>query len=225
MGTSARGFDCLPSKKKTFIGKKVAALRNYIDDGFEMIRKTRDWAPNRDAKLVRRIWDGDPEVFHGLVDEYAQYLFGLAYSLVGNSADAEDVLQETYTAAFRGLASFKGRSSIKTWLTQILIRQVARHHRSQARHKVNSMDVGLAADPQQNVPSPANIAGAKMDVEDAIRLLSPDHRGVVVFRELKGLSYDEIAEVLGLPRGTVESRLFRARQQLKKLLKDYMTYE
>ena len=64
-----------------------------------------------------------------------------------------------------------------------------------------------------------------MDIDDAVRLLSPAHREVVVFRELKGLSYDEIAEVLDLPRGTVESRLFRARQQLKKLLKDYMTYE
>ena len=87
------------------------------------------------------------------------------------------------------------------------------------------MDVELAANPQQNIPSAAYTADAKMDVENAIRSLSPAHREVVLFRELKGLSYDEIAEVLGLPRGTVESRLFRARQHLKQLLKDYLTYE
>jgi len=190
-----------------------------------MVKKRGNLGSNNDAQLLRRIRSGDPAADHALVNQYAQYLFGLAYSLVGNSADAEDVLQETYAGAFRGLASFKSRSSIKTWLTQILVRQVARHHRVQARHKATSMDTDLVADSHQNVPSPANIAGAKMDVEDAIRLLSPAHREVVVFRELKGLSYDEIAEVLGLPRGTVESRLFRARQQLKKLLKDYMTYE
>ena len=190
-----------------------------------MVKNRGNLASNNDVQLLRRIRNGDHAAFHGLVNQYAQYLFGLAYSLVGNSADAEDVLQETYAGAFRGLVSFKGRSSIKTWLTQILIRQVARHRRSQARHKVISMDVELAANPQQNVSSAAYIADAKMDVEDAIQLLSPAHREVVVFRELKGLSYDEIAEVLGLPRGTVESRLFRARQHLKQLLKDYLTYE
>jgi len=212
-----------PSKKKACMGKKLAALGNYMSDGPEMA-KGRACVPNSDAELVRRIRRGDASAFHGLVDRYAQYLFGLAFSLVGNSADAEDILQETYAGAFRGIGSFAGRSSIKTWLTRILVRQVARHHRARARRKVIPMDLDLAADDRHTVGSPARMADVQMDVESAMRLLSPAHREVIVFREFRGLSYAEIAEVLGVPRGTVESRLFRARRELKELLKDYLSH-
>ncbi|MDY7010181.1 MAG: RNA polymerase sigma factor, partial [Planctomycetota bacterium] len=159
--------------------------------------------------------------FHGLVDQYSQYLFGLALSLVGNWADAEDILQETYAGAFRGFGSFKGHSSIKTWLTRILVRQVAGHYRNQARRKVIPMELEIAAGRQRSVPSPARTADVQMDVEAAIESLSSAHREVIVLREIKGLSYDEIAEVLGVPRGTVESRLFRARRQIKGFLGEY----
>ncbi|MDY7010413.1 MAG: sigma factor, partial [Planctomycetota bacterium] len=84
------------------------------------IAKNGPGPPNSDAEIARRIRKGDPSAFHGLVDQYSQYLFGLALSLVGNWADAEDILQETYAGAFRGIGSFKGHSSIKTWLTRIL---------------------------------------------------------------------------------------------------------
>ena len=190
-----------------------------------MPKKRGYLASNADAELVRRIRKGEASAFHGLVDDYGQYLFGLAFSLVGNSADAEDILQETYAGAFRGLGSFKGHSSIKTWLTRILVRQVAGHHRARARRKVISMGIDLAVNQQQDGPSSARSADVQMDVEAAIRLLSPAHREVIVCRELKGLSYDEIAEALGVPRGTVESRLFRARRELKELLKDYLSNE
>ncbi|KPK84410.1 MAG: hypothetical protein AMJ81_05610 [Phycisphaerae bacterium SM23_33] len=182
-------------------------------------------ASNSDAELVRRLRKGEPAAFRRLVDEYAQYLFGLAFRLVGNSADAEDILQETYTGAFRGLGSFRGQSSIKTWLTQILLRQAARHHRVRARRKVISMDVDLAAADRRSVPSATGMVDVQMDVEAAIGALSPAHREVIVFRELKGLSYDEIATVLGVPQGTVESRLFRARRELRELLREYLSHE
>ena len=196
-----------------------------MDDGYETMTEMGQPCSISDAELVRRIRHGSRPAFHDLVDRYADYLFGLAVSLVGNPADAEDLVQETYAGAFRGLRSFRGRSSIKTWLARILVRQAARHHRTRARRKVIPMDVDLAVVEQQSVPSSAPSADVRMDVRAAICSLSAAHREVIVFRELKGFSYDEIAEVLSVPRGTVESRLFRARRELKGLLKEYLSHE
>jgi len=188
-------------------------------------RKDRGRFGPDDAELLSRICSGDASGFHGLVDKYGQYLFGLAVSLVGNRADAEDVLQETYLGAFRGARRFEGRSSVKTWLTGILVRQVAGHRRAGARRKTVSMEFRETVASKEAVRSRAGAVDVQMDVEAAVRSLSEAHREVIVLREFKGLSYDEIAEVLGVPRGTVESRLFRARRELKDILKAYLSDE
>ena len=82
-----------------------------------------------DFELVRLARKGDAAAFHGLVDRHARFLYSLALSLTSSAADAEDLVQETLAGAFRGLASFEGRSSLKTWLARILVRQNARRHR------------------------------------------------------------------------------------------------
>ena len=171
-----------------------------------------------DAILVERARQGDHAAFHELVDRHARWLFGLAVSLVGSEADAEDVVQEALSGAFGGLAGFRGGSSVRTWLARILVRQSAAHHRRRKR-VIDLAEVARRAESGEGPPSQA--VDARLDVKAAIRRLSPEHREVVVLREMQGLSYDEIAEVLGVPRGTVESRLFRARRELMELLKDY----
>jgi len=175
-------------------------------------------ASKEPADIVQRIQKGDTSAFHELVERYAQYLYGVARSLVGNPADAEDVLQETYTGALKGCRSFRGNSSVKTWLTQILVRQAAGYYRKKARRKVVPIDVDIEENRLQHTVS----SDSRMDVSEAIDALSPNHREVIIFREIKGMSYDQIAEVLDIPRGTVESRLFRARGELKNLLKEYL---
>lgn len=174
-----------------------------------------------DLELVRHARRGDMGAFHGLVDRYASYLYGLAVSLVGNAADAEDAVQETLTGAFRGLRAFQERSSVKTWLTSILVRQAARHFR-----RGGSSPAGVL--PLDRAPEPAVVSATpgtdiRIDVRAAVQALRPDHREVIVLREMQGLSYEEIAHVLEVPRGTVESRLFRARRELQGLLKEYLT--
>jgi RNA polymerase sigma-70 factor, ECF subfamily len=164
-----------------------------------------------DIELLHRSAD-DPRAFHALVDRHAQRLYRLAVYLVGNASDAEDVLQETFIGAFRGLGSFEGRSSVKTWLTRILVTQAARWRRG--RRGARPMDESIAA----AVASP----DAGLDVKEAMRRLSPEHRQVLVLREFDGMSYEEMAEVLGVPRGTVESRLHRARSELREKLKAYL---
>ena len=177
--------------------------------------------PPTDRDLVRRARCGDHGAFHELVDRHARGLYGLAVSLVGNPADAEDVLQETFAGAFRGLRSFRGQSSVKTWLSQILVRQAAKHYRTQRRHGAGGLDERAAARPV--VASAQQRADLRMDLSGAILALGPEQREVILLRELQGMSYEQIATVLGVPMGTVESRLFRARRHLQDLLKEYLS--
>jgi RNA polymerase sigma-70 factor (ECF subfamily) len=175
-----------------------------------------------DSELVGRAREGDLSAFHELVDRYARSLFALAVSLSGNMADAEDLVQETFSGAFRGLAAFEGRASVKTWLARILMRQAARHFRHARRRQSTVLPLDAAAGTEAGGASLDAPADARIDVAAAIRSLSAEHQQVIVLRELQGLSYDEMAEVLEIPRGTVESRLFRARQELRERLKDYL---
>jgi RNA polymerase sigma-70 factor (ECF subfamily) len=148
-------------------------------------------------------------------------LYGLAVNLVGNPADAEDVVQETLAGAFRGLRAFRHESSVKTWLTRILVRQAAHHHRRQRRYWPGGVIAQPA--PERVAPSDQGRADLRMDVEIALAALSPEHRQVVLLRELEGMTYEQMAAVLAVPRGTIESRLFRARRHLQELLKEHLT--
>ena len=175
-----------------------------------------------DLELVSRAQDGDASAFHELLDRYAGYLFGVAASMVGNAADAEDVVQETLLGAFRGLRGFEGRSSVKTWLTSILIRQTAMRRRSAGRRPAASLESVPEAASGPSASHPTEATDTRIDLAAAIAELSPDHREVIVLRELSGMSYEEMSEALGVPRGTIESRLFRARRQLQERLEGYL---
>jgi RNA polymerase sigma-70 factor (ECF subfamily) len=174
------------------------------------------------VELVRRVQQGDPSAFHELVDRHARFLFAVAVSLSGNTADAEDMVQETLAGAFRGLGAFEGRASVKTWLTRILMRQAARHRRHGRRRRAASLPLEAALDAEAGGSSADTAADARIDVTAALGALSAEHQQVITLRELQGLSYEEMAQVLEIPRGTVESRLFRARRELQELLKGYL---
>jgi len=179
--------------------------------------------PPMEIDLVRRACRGDEQAYHIIVDRYSPQLYRLAYSLVGNTADAEDVLQETLLGAFQGLARFQARSSLKTWLVRILVRQAGRCRQRRARHRTMALDAAEVGERTPGSPDPEQ--GAHMDLTDALEALAPLHREVIMLREIQGFSYEEIATALGVPRGTVESRLFRARRVLRDRLKDYLPTE
>jgi RNA polymerase sigma factor (sigma-70 family) len=153
----------------------------------------------------------DEATFHDLVDRYANEMYRLAVSLVGNAADAEDVVQETFSGAFQALPNFDGRSSVRTWLSRILVNQAAKWRRRRKVRRTVMLDAAA--------PGPSPEMGLRIDVLGSLETLSPEHREVIALREFQEMSYDEMAEVLGVPRGTVESRLFRARQELRDRLK------
>jgi RNA polymerase sigma-70 factor (ECF subfamily) len=169
---------------------------------------------------------GEEAAFHELVSRYANDMFRLAFSLVGNAADAEDVVQETFWGVFRGLEAFEERSSVKTWLTRIVVRQAARSRKNRSLRKALSLDrISATSGGTRPAPEPTATPAAldtRIDVLAMLDTLSVEHRQIIVLREMQGMSYDEIAESLDVPRGTVESRLFRARQVLRDRLKDYL---
>jgi RNA polymerase sigma-70 factor (ECF subfamily) len=173
-----------------------------------------------DTDLLRRAGGGDARACEEILERYGPGLYRLAYLFVGNAADAEDVMQESLMAAVRGAERFGGRSSVKTWLSRIVVRQAARYHRGRRRLRL----LGGREDDRAGGGG-SRQAEVRMDVRAALDGLGEDQRKVIVLRELEGMSYEEIAAVLGVPVGTVESRLFRARRELRKLLADYLADE
>jgi len=180
-----------------------------------------DTASAVDVDLLRRAGHGDGQAFHQLVDRHGDRLYRLARSLVGNATDAEDVVQEAFAGAFRGAAKFEGRSAVKSWLTRIVITQAAKFWRSRRGRRDQSLEGDVAGETGSDA-SGSSAVDAKMDLTASLQKLSEEHRQVLVLREMDGMAYEEIAEVLGVPRGTVESRLFRARAELKKRLGAYL---
>lgn len=170
-----------------------------------------------DAELFQRIGKGDRAAFESLVDRHARYLFGIALSLSRNSADAEDLVQDSLVAILNAAGKFRGESSVRTYMVSILVRQAGMLRRKSVRRSEESAAV------DQTHASVSNTSGvdARLDLNVMLQVLSLEHRQVVVLRELEGLSYEEIAAALGVPRGTVESRLHRARGMIRERFKDY----
>jgi RNA polymerase sigma-70 factor (ECF subfamily) len=182
-----------------------------------------------DSELLRAAGHGNHSAFRALVQRHAPYLFGIAHSLVRNAHDAEDIVQETFLGAMKG--GFRGEASVRTWLVRILVRRAGMLRRTRWKKSPPlSLDLkieeGGGASPQPPVTGsdsrPAAATEAKLDLAAMLETLSPEHRQIIVLRELEGLSYDEISEALGIPRGTVESRLYRAREQLRKKFEGYL---
>jgi len=169
-----------------------------------------------DLDLLKKARRGDAAAFEELAVRHAGALYRLAYALLCDAADAEDALQETLIAAYRQAGRFREESAVKTWLTGILVRQAAKLRRRRARRRMGTLEAGMKS-------SHAGQAGAdfRLDLAEALGNLSAEHREVIAMREIQGLSYAEIAGALGIPRGTVESRLHRARQALRENLKGY----
>ena len=181
-----------------------------------------------EQELISRLKSGDSSAFHRLVDRFGNRLYGLAFSLLKNAEDAEDVVQETLSGAHRSIGAFQERASLWTWLVKILVRQAARSRRSLGARSqklrlgssVEDLERGGQLPP--GFDQPMSRTDAKLDVMAMLEKLSPDQQEIIVLRELQQLSYDQISQSLGIPLGTVESRLYRARAELRQLLRGYV---
>ena len=172
--------------------------------------------PEVDRSIVRAAARGDRAAFTAIVEHYDRRLRALAYHLLADRDLTDDVLQDVYFKAFRGLPSFKGRSALSTWLTRITFTTAMDQHRRRAR--LMSLDAVQHEDPGV-VPDTLDTLAADDFVARALRSLPIEQRAVVILVGVQGLEYRQAAEILGVPPGTVASRLTVARQRLRTALR------
>ena len=182
-----------------------------------------------DERAVSRFLAGDVSGFEAIVRRYSGMVFTLAARLVG-PLDAEDVVQETFLRAWRGLESFRGESSLKTWLYAIALNRVRARRGTLARLRARfgaaerpgaDPDFSLVdalADSGRSPEENALRAEERRRLRKAVLALPEEFRLAVVLRDLEGLSYDEVAAALSVPIGTVRSRLARGRALIKEAL-------
>jgi RNA polymerase sigma-70 factor, ECF subfamily len=171
----------------------------------------------QDLDLTRRSQAGDTEAFDELVTKYRPKLFTMVCGIVRNEHDAWDLAQEGFFRAWKSIHRFEGRSSFYTWLHSITVNLAIYSLRRKARRE----EVEFSEAIPSSLASPSveyQRAEIREQVNKALARLSPEHRAVVVLKEVEGLQYHEIAEILDLSIGTVMSRLFCARKKLQFML-------
>jgi RNA polymerase sigma-70 factor, ECF subfamily len=172
-----------------------------------------------DRDLAARVLAGDREAFEGLYRQHAHRLYNLAFRMTGG-ADAEDLLQDVFLQAYRKLGSYKGDSSLGTWLYRLTMNLCLDHLRSkqgkmgQVTDSLDEEDAAPVASPFR----PAEANNARLDLEQAIAQLPPSYRSAFVLHDVEGYQHDEIAGILGIAEGSSKSLLHKARLRLRSIL-------
>lgn len=192
-----------------------------------------DWASalswgQDESELVTELQAGSETAFDWLVNHYHGPVYNLILGMLGDTSDAADAAQEVFLKAFKGIRSFRRGSSLKTWLYRIAIREALNHRRWFKRHL--NKNVSIDAEPEEgSAPIEIEDLGAtpfdllaaheiQDAVQGALQQIPEVFRGAVILRDLEGLSYEEVAEVLDCSVGTVKSRILRGRRALKEML-------
>jgi RNA polymerase sigma-70 factor (ECF subfamily) len=188
-----------------------------------------------DVDLVKQVQAGRTEAFGTLVRKYQDRVFNACWRICGHLEDARDVTQDAFVKALEGLASFRGESGFYTWLFRIAVNLALTKRRDDARRRMLSFDGPASGGTQSNGLAALAVrggSGAEDEVHDrtelracvarALHALDDDQRAVVVLRDIEGFDYAEIGAILGIPEGTVKSRLHRARSSLCDVIRPMM---
>ncbi len=185
-----------------------------------------------DSELVERLKLGDAEAFRVVYMRYKGKAYSLAFGVVRNRDDAAEITQEAFLRVHRNIQAFQGQSSFYTWFYRIVMNLSIDHQRKARGHATYELDDSLDLSSKEGALTSRGQAPASPLAElnnkelrglinEALAHLPELHRAAVILREIEELSYEEIAEVLGVPVGTVMSRLFYARKRLQALLEPY----
>jgi RNA polymerase sigma-70 factor (ECF subfamily) len=182
--------------------------------------------------LVRRSRRGDLTAYDELVKRYQERIYATIYHMTSNHEDANDLAQESFIKAFQVLSTFKGGSSFYTWLYRIAVNKTInflKQRKNRTHMSLNDLDFNAEHDPDlmalishKTPRRDAGLTELQEKLNAALMKLSEPHRMVVVFHDIQGQSHEEIAKVMDCNIGTVRSRLFYARQQLRSELADYL---
>ncbi len=180
-----------------------------------------------DEQIVERALSGEAEAFGEIVRRWERRIFALACGMLDSSEDARDATQETFLSAFRNLRGFRGEAKVSSWLHRIAVNQcITRQRRAKVRKESALEDeAGASGDsyPTPAATSPARAAENRQRrelVRRAVQALPAELRQVVLMKEFEELTFQEIADALGLPQSTVKSRLYTALRQLQLRLKN-----
>ncbi len=186
-------------------------------------------ASDSDKELVERAKQGDLRAFDMLVLKYQRRVFRLVSRLIKNTSEVEDVAQETFIKAFRAIQQFRGDSAFYTWLYRIAVNTAKNHLFSKGKRPITLSELAKNEDSESydvidavsNESPEGNLAGLQIAeaVNNAVSKLPEELSTAVILREMDGLSYEEIAEVMNCPIGTVRSRIFRAREAIAQELR------
>lgn len=182
-------------------------------------------ATEAQARFVSELRSGDERAFEQLVAQYERPIVRFLYRYLGNSEEAKEVCQDVFVKIFRGINSFQNNCSLKTWIYRITLNTVLNEKRrwyQRLKDRFVGLDV-IAQTKYDSIPDPSmslTISDRCRSVSLVLRKMRPDHRAILIMRDLEGLSYQEISDALGLALGTVKSRLARARQEMKDAIQD-----
>ena len=168
-------------------------------------------------QAVQRCQHGERDAFRYLVERYQDVVFGTAYNMTGNRALAEELAQEAFLSAWKGIRSFRRGRPFKPWLIRILVNAVMAHRRRRSVETTPIEESEWADDAEH----PADLTESRLEqqtLQQAIRGLGPEHRQVVVLRYFADMTVPEVARASGVREGTVKSRLYRAHQALRQQL-------
>ena len=181
----------------------------------------------QEATIIKQVLEGDVNAFEGLVKEYEKNVYNLALRMTGDPEDAADMAQDAFIKAYSSLSSFRGDSKFSVWLFRIASNLCLDFLRSRKRRPTVSLSVendegeDMEFEIADESQSPETLLEQKL-TREAVRCgldsLPPEQRQILLLREIQGLSYEEIAQVLELESGTVKSRIFRARKRLSAFL-------
>ncbi len=174
-----------------------------------------------DETLIEAVKNGDCEAFAPLIERYKMAVYRLIYRMVHNRDDTEDLVQEVFIKAYRGIKSFKLENKFFPWLSRIALNHTLNFIKKE--RKVDVQPLEWVQDCADNTADPVQVVKNKMlkeRIAKAMMQLPDDYRAVLVLRVEEQLSYEEISQALGIPRGTVMSRLARARQLLRTIFEN-----
>jgi RNA polymerase sigma-70 factor, ECF subfamily len=194
-------------------------------------KEARRREAEEDRELIVLAQKGDKAAFRSLVERHQRRAFAIAMGLVRDENDARELVQEAFLRVYRGLGAFQGGSSFFTWLYRIVTNLAIDLMRKPGRKDAELQENHSNAEEESDFPLVSRIDGADpLDVmrrqeiasriQAALDALPPYHRGVILMREVEGMSYEEMAQAMGVSKGTIMSRLFHARQKLQRALAD-----
>ncbi|PYV15036.1 MAG: RNA polymerase subunit sigma-24 [Acidobacteria bacterium] len=180
----------------------------------------------QDRELVKRCVGGDDAAWETLLRSHTRKIFNLCYRFTGRSSEAEDLTQEVFIKVFQTLQSYdEAQGAFATWLNRVARNHLVDHYRRTKKDRVTSSledDAGVMVERPDSGPAPSGRVESREQrewLQAGLNQLSPDLREAVILRDLSDLDYEEIAAVLGVPQGTVKSRINRGRLELARVLK------